>query len=104
MTALSINHEIFVPREIIYDLWASADHYQIWFPALANAISLESEKPEQLKYTLADETELVVQLNDIGGTTRIVLTQSSNSCPELPNSQDDWHHVFAALENYLSAI
>jgi len=104
LSTFNISHEIFVPREIIYDLWASADHFQVWFPALGNATLHDSQPPEQLQFTLADASELIVEFSDLNGTTRIELSQSSSDSPELPNNEADWHSVFAALENYLSAI
>ncbi len=103
MTTLTASHEIFVPREIVYDLWDSADHYGIWFPALGNATRQEGNPPELLKYTV-DDTELAVTLADLNGSTRIDVTQSSTTCIDLPNNEDGWHEVFTALENYLSAI
>lgn len=104
MTTFTISHEIFVPRDIVYDLWSSADHFGIWFPALGNTALTESEPPSRLKFTVQDDTELTVALEDLGGTTRIEVTQNTTDNPDLPNSEAAWREVFAALENYLSAI
>jgi uncharacterized protein YndB with AHSA1/START domain len=103
-----VSHETFVPREIIYDLWANTEHLQYWNPQLAEATLIIANPPQRLTYRIkastVEATELDVVLTDVDGTTRIDVTQSSIENPDLPNSADAWDEVFRALENYLSAI
>ena len=105
---LQVSHETFVPREIIYDLWTAVEHLRYWNPKLAAAALVTAKPSERLTYRVTGSAgqaaELDVTLTDLGGTTRIDVTQSSTGHPDLPNSADAWHDMFRAMENYLSAI
>ena len=105
------SHEIFVPREIIFEICTVAEHLKYWWPDAENAVKQTSE-PFRVVYTLQQSNEdtdsifdVTFVLQDLGGSARIDVHQ-----PDRYDETDTeqvtmlWRQRFAAMENYLSNI
>ncbi len=98
--------ELFVPREILFDLCTGAEHLALWFTDEAPTI-LEAVAPSRVVYRLGtvNARDAILTLEAMGSTTHISVRE-----PGLPEgaAQDQatlaWQQRFAALENYLSSI
>lgn len=105
------SHELFVPRDIIFEICTEADHLRYWWPDGVDALA-QSEAPSRIVYTLPQnpggiqtDSEVVLTLHDLGVTVRIDVYQSHLA--DLDATQQaakQWQQRFAALGNYLSSI
>ena len=104
----TFSHDIFVPREIVFDLWSQPEHLVHWFPQLTAGTLAEASAPQELRYlfTSADAStpELTVLFEDLGSNTRIQVSQTATHNTGLPTDADAWHDIFQSLETYLSSI
>jgi len=110
---LSISHEIFVPREIIFELWTSPEHLEQWNPPYTGVDVGYAEliAPEKLVYAtgrpgIADmASEVHVKFEDLGGMTRITIHQAPLASAEaLAEQEQAWELALDRLTEYLSVI
>ena len=105
------SHEIFVPREIIFEICTVADHLKYWWPEAENAIT-QTAAPSRVVYALPlnagdapSRREVTLVLHDLAGSARIDVHQSHLSNEEeIQQAAKEWQQRLAALENYLSSI
>ena len=105
------SHEIFVPREIIFEICTVADHLKYWWPEAENAIT-QTVAPSQVVYALQLNTgdtssrrEVTLVLHDLAGSARIDVHQSHlTNEEEVQQAAKEWQQRIAALESYLSRI
>ena len=105
------SHEVFVPRDIIFEICTDADHLRYWWADGVDALA-QSEAPSRIVYTLPQnpggiqtDSEVILTLHDLGATVRIDVYQSHLAdMAATQQAAEEWQQRFAALENYLSSI
>jgi len=110
---LSISCEVFVPREIVYELWTEQEHLEQWHPPCAgsDATVTETVRPEKLVYTMAQTHdtgpagEVRVVFEDLGGRTGISVHQTALvSADARERQRGAWGLALDRLTDYLSII
>ena len=106
MTTHRFSHEIFVPSDIVFDLWTAPEHVAIWFPQLTDWVLSDANPPQDLAYVLDANggEKLSVHLEGLGSNTRMAVSLTHTGAAVLPTGADQWHAIFQALESYLSSI
>lgn len=109
--SICIERELFVPREIVFDLWTMHAHLANWYDIgvdeSSNLQFQALEKPDRLGYTqqsASGTTDIVVTLLDLGGKTALEIRETGLTPERREQRTDEWHRRLDNLTAYLSSI
>jgi hypothetical protein len=105
------SHEVFVPREIIFELCTEPDHLKFWWTDGTYTLKQTTE-PSRVVFALPStlggapaDHEVTLELHDLKATTRIEVYQSHLADADArEQAATEWRLRLAALETYLSSI